>query len=101
MLTAEVYLQAQARGGPGGVQASFDFRGAKKDVAGRMLTITLTNDLDAGRCTYDAAVSPVREHTKPTHRSSLRLIPGSVDECDGRMTIAISPGEPGSAGHGR
>jgi hypothetical protein len=32
--------------GPGGVQASFDFRGAKNDVAGRMLTVTLTNDLD-------------------------------------------------------
>ena len=32
--------------GPGGVQASFDFRGAKNDAAGRMLTVTLTNDLD-------------------------------------------------------
>ena len=32
--------------GPGGVQASFDFRGARNDVAGRMLTVTLTNDLD-------------------------------------------------------
>jgi Phage tail tube protein len=32
--------------GPGGVQASFDFRGAKNDVAGRMLAVTLTNDLD-------------------------------------------------------
>jgi hypothetical protein len=28
------------------VQASFDFWGAKNDVAGRMLTVTLTNDLD-------------------------------------------------------
>jgi hypothetical protein len=28
------------------VQASFDFRGAKNDVAGTMLTVTLTNDLD-------------------------------------------------------
>jgi hypothetical protein len=28
------------------VQASFDFRGAKNDAAGRMLTVTLTNDLD-------------------------------------------------------
>jgi hypothetical protein len=28
------------------VQASFDFQGAKNDVAGRMLTVTLTNDLD-------------------------------------------------------
>ena len=32
--------------GPGGVQASFDFRGAKNDAAGRMVTVTLTNDLD-------------------------------------------------------
>jgi hypothetical protein len=32
--------------GAGGVQASFDFRGAKNDVADRMLTVTLTNDLD-------------------------------------------------------
>ena len=30
----------------GGVHASFDFRGAKNDVADRMLTVTLTNDLD-------------------------------------------------------
>ena len=27
-------------------QASFDFRGAKNTGAGRMLTVTLTNDLD-------------------------------------------------------
>jgi Phage tail tube protein len=48
VLTAhEVYLPKPklAVEGPGGVQASFDFRGAK-DVAGRMLTVTLTNDLD-------------------------------------------------------
>jgi hypothetical protein len=44
----EVYLPKPklAVEGPGGVQASFDFRGAKNDVAGRMLTMTLTNDLD-------------------------------------------------------
>ncbi len=44
----EVYLPKPklAVQGPGGVQASFDFRGAKNDVAGRMLTVTLTNDLD-------------------------------------------------------
>jgi hypothetical protein len=44
----EVYLPKPklAVEGPGGVQASFDFRGAKNDVAGRMLTVTLTNDLD-------------------------------------------------------
>jgi hypothetical protein len=49
VLTAhEVYLPKPklAVEGPGGVQASFDFRGAKNDVAGRMLTVTLTNDLD-------------------------------------------------------
>ncbi|OSM05960.1 phage tail tube protein [Magnetofaba australis] len=32
--------------GPGGVQASFDFQGAKNATAGRMLTVTLTNDED-------------------------------------------------------
>jgi len=32
--------------GPGGAQASFDFRGARNNAAGRMLTVTLTNDLD-------------------------------------------------------
>jgi Phage tail tube protein len=49
VLTAhEVYLPKPklAVEGPGGVQASFDFRGAKNDVVGRMLTVTLTNDLD-------------------------------------------------------
>jgi hypothetical protein len=49
VLTAhEVYLPKPklAVEGPGGVQASFDFRGAKSDGAGRMLTVTLTNDLD-------------------------------------------------------
>jgi transposase len=49
VLTAhEVYLPKPklAVEGPGGVQASFDFRGVKNDVAGRMLTMTLTNDLD-------------------------------------------------------
>jgi hypothetical protein len=48
VLTAqEVYLPKPklAVEGPGGVQASFDFRGAK-NTAGRMLTITLTNALD-------------------------------------------------------
>ena len=44
----EVYLPKPklAIDGPGGVQASFDFQGAKNDAAGRMLTVTLTNDLD-------------------------------------------------------
>ncbi len=44
----EVYLPKPklAVEGPGGVQASFDFQGAKNETAGRMLTVTLTNDLD-------------------------------------------------------
>ena len=49
VLTAhEVYLPKPklAVEGPGGVQASFDFRGARNEGAGRMLTVTLTNDLD-------------------------------------------------------
>jgi hypothetical protein len=49
VLTAhEVYLPKPklVAEGPGGVQASFDFRGAKNTAAGRMLTVTLTNDLD-------------------------------------------------------
>jgi hypothetical protein len=49
VLTAhEIYLPKPklAVEGPGGVQASFDFRGAKNNVAGRMLTVTLTNDLE-------------------------------------------------------
>jgi hypothetical protein len=49
VLTAhEVYLPKPKLTveGPGGVQARFDFRGAKNVAAGRMLTVTLTNDLD-------------------------------------------------------
>ncbi len=44
----EVYLPKPklAVEGPGGVQASFDFQGARNEAAGRMLTVTLTNDLD-------------------------------------------------------
>ena len=44
----EVYLPKPKLSveGPGGVQASFDFQGAKNETAGRMLTATLTNDLD-------------------------------------------------------
>ena len=49
MFTAhEVYLPKPklAVEGPGGIQASFDFQGAKNEAAGRMLTVTLINDLD-------------------------------------------------------
>jgi hypothetical protein len=59
VLTAhEVYLPKPklAVEGPGGVQASFDFPGAKNTAAGRMLTVTLTNDLD-DRSTHDAQTS--------------------------------------------
>ncbi len=44
----EVYLPKPtlAVEGPGGVQASFDFQGARNETAGRMLTVTLVNDLD-------------------------------------------------------
>lgn len=35
--------------GPGGVQASFDFRGARNAGVGRMLTITLLNNLDGSQ----------------------------------------------------
>lgn len=44
----EVYLPKPklAIEGPGGVQASFDFQGARNEAVGRMLTVTLINDLD-------------------------------------------------------
>jgi len=44
----EVYLPKPklAVDGPGGVQASFDFQGARNETAGRMLDVVLTNDLD-------------------------------------------------------
>lgn len=49
----EVYLPKPklAVTGPGGVQASFDFRGARNVVAGQMLTVTLLNDLDGTQYT--------------------------------------------------
>lgn len=44
----EVYLPKPKRAisGPGGVQASFDWRAANNSAAGRMMTVTLTNDLE-------------------------------------------------------
>jgi len=44
----EVYLPKPTLGveGPGGVQARFDFQGARNEAEGRMLTVTLINDLD-------------------------------------------------------
>lgn len=49
----EVYLPKPklAVEGPGGIQASFDFQGAKNEAAGRMLTVTLVNDLDGAEYT--------------------------------------------------
>ncbi|CAA6605808.1 conserved hypothetical protein [Rhodospirillaceae bacterium LM-1] len=44
----EVYLPKPKRAisGPGGVQAGFDWRAANNTVAGRMMTVTLTNDVE-------------------------------------------------------
>jgi len=49
LITAhEVHLPKPKLGidGPGGVEAGYDFAGAKNDTAGRMLTVTLTNEDD-------------------------------------------------------
>lgn len=47
----EVYLPKPkvSVNGPGGVQATFEFRGAKNESAGQMLTVTLLNDLDGSQ----------------------------------------------------
>lgn len=44
----EVYLPKPKRSinGPGGIEASYDFQGAKDASLGKMLTITLTNDVE-------------------------------------------------------
>ena len=44
----EVYLPKPALTveGPGGISARFDFQGARNETEGRMLTVTLVNDLD-------------------------------------------------------
>lgn len=43
----EVFLPKPKRsvGGPGGIEASYDFQGAKDAVIGNMVTVTLTNDV--------------------------------------------------------
>lgn len=45
----EVYLPRAKRSisGPGGIQASFEWRGARNEAAGRMMTVTLTNDVES------------------------------------------------------
>ena len=51
-LTAhEVYLPKPKTpiNGPGGVEASFDFQGAKNEAAGNMLEVRLINDLDGSQ----------------------------------------------------
>lgn len=47
IIAHEVYLPKPKRSvsGPGGIEATYDFQGAKDDVLGKMLTITLTNDM--------------------------------------------------------
>lgn len=44
----EVYLPKPKRSidGPGGIECSYDFQGAKNDEIGRMMTITLVNDVE-------------------------------------------------------
>ncbi|MDK9720389.1 MAG: hypothetical protein OEL53_04305 [Rhodospirillales bacterium] len=44
----EVYLPKPKRAisDPGGIQASFDWRAANNSAAGRMMTVTLTNDVE-------------------------------------------------------
>ena len=44
----KVYLPKPKRSisGPGGIEASYDFQGARDQTLGRMLTITLVNDLE-------------------------------------------------------
>ena len=44
----EIYLPKPALTveGPGGVSVRFDFQGARNETEGRMLTVTLINDLD-------------------------------------------------------
>ena len=45
----EVYLPKPKRAisGPGGIQATFDWRAANNAVAGQMMTVTLTNDVES------------------------------------------------------
>ncbi|WP_039758459.1 phage tail tube protein [Bartonella queenslandensis] len=48
MTAHEVYLPKPKRSisGPGGIEASYDFQGAKDAELGKMLTVTLTNDVE-------------------------------------------------------
>lgn len=45
----EVYLPKPKRSidGPGGIECSYDFQGAKNDEIGRMMTVTLVNDVES------------------------------------------------------
>ena len=44
----EVYLPKPKRSidGPNGIECSYDFQGAKNDKVGRMMTVTLVNDVE-------------------------------------------------------
>ena len=87
--------QAQARGrGLGAVQASFDFRGAKNDRR-RQDGDGHTHQRSRRDGLRVTPTEPGVGHTRLIHRSLLRLIPESVDECDGRMTFSRSLGVPG------
>ena len=48
IIAHEVYLPKPklSINGPGGIEASYDFQGAKDASLGKMLTITLTNDVE-------------------------------------------------------
>ena len=60
----------------GGVQASFDFRGAKKTAAGRMLTVIFTNDLTA-------ALTP--------EKLPADVLAGAAGRTPGRARLTIPP----------
>lgn len=44
----EVYLPKPKRSidGPGGIECSYDFQGAKDQTLGKMMTVTLVNDVE-------------------------------------------------------
>jgi Phage tail tube protein len=75
----EVYLPKPklAVEGPGGVQASFDFRGAKNTAAGRMLTVTLPTISTAPFTPEEPAIAYARRRSRahsrarPAHDTSI------------------------------
>jgi hypothetical protein len=83
-------------------QASFDFRGAKNDVAGRMLTVTLTNDLDGrgdrsatpGTTPYSPAGARTRSGSSGRRwmRRSRGTVVGSPPATSRRPVVIIAAG---------